>query len=89
MEPLNVIWDRFMRLLPFLTLPNSCRGFHFELFYPYPDLSKSSDAAGYPPAAGPAAIPSPPIEAQALHQGPYLTCVDLNHEDRSRREPFC
>ncbi len=38
MHPLKSVLHRFMQLLPFLTTPNSYRRFHFELFYPYPDI---------------------------------------------------
>lgn len=38
MEPLRAMLSRFMRLLPFLTTPNSYRRFHYELLFPYPDV---------------------------------------------------
>ncbi len=49
MEPFKGILHRFMRLLPFLTAPNSYRRFHYELFYPYPDVWNGSeqDTAGF------------------------------------------
>ncbi len=38
MQTLKSVLDRFMRLLPFLTTPNSYRRFRLELFYSYPDV---------------------------------------------------
>ncbi len=57
MRTLKSVVDRFMQLLPFLTTPNSYRRFHFELFYPYPDIlnGRETEAGqadpGEPPSA--------------------------------------
>ncbi len=73
MDTLKAIMRRFLRLLPFITVLSSYRRFHFELFYPYPDVwNDSEDAAGSPSASH-----------------PYLAATDLHATQGSRREPFC
>ncbi len=97
MEPLAVVLNRFMRLLPFLTAPNSCRRFHLELFYPYPDVSNGSDSPPRLLLTLPNLAPrarrrkharasSPPL-GHSMH--PYLTPTDLDASHLGRREPFC
>ncbi len=53
MDTLRAIMSRFFRLLPFITVLSSYRRFHFELFYPYPDVWSDPDAAGGPSASHP------------------------------------
>ncbi len=73
MDTLRAIMSRFLRLLPFLTVPNSYRRFHFEYFYSYPDVwSAPSDAA-----------------RSRSTSRPYLAATDLHATPGRRREPFC
>ncbi len=73
MNTFRIIMRRFLRLLPFITVLNSYRRFHFELFYPYPDVwSDSGDSPGSPSASH-----------------PYLGATDVHATEGSRREPFC
>ncbi len=79
MEPLSAILSRFMRLLPFLTVPGSCRRFHFELFYPYPDVWSASESAGRGRSSD---------RTLGRYARPYLGWNDQHDAGSSRREPF-
>ncbi len=80
MEPLAGVFNRFIRLLPFLANLNSYRRFHYELFYPYPDVWGDSDSSA------PSRAPSRPL-GHSIH--PYLAPTDLDPSHSGRREPFC
>ncbi len=58
MQALKLVLHRFMQLLPFLTTPNSYRRFHFELFYPYPDILNGREMGAAQP------FPDEPPSAQ-------------------------
>ncbi len=94
MEPLTVILNRFMRLLPFLTAPNSYRRFHHELFYPYPDVWNGSDDDAplfctpqnqSPTSVGRGRVSERPV---GQHGRPYLSWIEMNHSSSHRGEPF-
>ncbi len=103
MEPLTVILNRFMRLLPFLTAPNSYNQFHYDLFYPYPDVwnGLEDDAPIFfapsrvQTGSAPARVASPGVGRRRIsdhpvghHVRPYLGWMDMNSSGPHRGEPF-
>ena len=98
MESFGKIFNRFVRLLPFLPGPYY-RRFHHELFYPYPDVWHDPDEAstfhaapGHPIAlfggsgVGRARVPRHPV---SHHAHPYLRWIEMNSSGDHRGEPFC
>ncbi len=73
MKPIAVVLNRFMRLLPFLTAPNSYRRFQFEYFIPCPDVWDA---------------PGGKARAQNRDAHPYLSPASLQHVHPDRQEPF-
>ncbi len=104
MEPFIVIVNRFMRLLPFLTAPNSYRRFHYELFYTYPDVWNGSEGDAAAPFGAPTTEPArapekpsfagvgrgrAPVYPVGHHARPYLRSTEMNRAGPRRGEPFC
>ena len=99
MESFYKFLDRFIRLLPFLAGPFCYRRFHYEWFYPYPDVwngpddppalfaAPSGTSARQQPSsgAGRARFPRHPV---GHHARPYLTWVEMNSWGHHGGEPF-
>ncbi len=73
MKPITVVLNRFMRLLPFLTAPNSPRRFQSEYFIPDADVSNDAGRK---------------VRAQNRDAHPYLSPASLQHVHPDRQEPF-
>lgn len=79
MPSLDVILIRLMRLLPFVTTPNSNRRFHYEFFYPYPDVW---DSTAYEP--GNPVAPKLPSGCEAAVQSRSSTTGATTARNRDR-----
>ncbi len=90
MQALKSVAQRFMQLLPFLTTPNSFRRFHFELFYPYPDIlaGRKSGRRHHGMRNRPAHGSQSSVPAET-HLRPYLTWPELHESGSQHGEPFC
>ncbi len=91
MESLSRILNRFMRLLPFVTAPNSYRRFYYDLCVPYPDIW--SESASSSPTTQPApqgrAVSNPPAHTAGDEVRPSRHSVACHEIHTARQEPFC
>jgi hypothetical protein len=92
MESFREIFNRLIRLLPFVAGPFCYHRFHPELFHPYPGVWNNPDQPSSAFAAGSGASsarPDPSPRAGAGHAGaprhpagdrarPYLTWIEMN-----------
>lgn len=90
MNNIATISKRFLRLLPFLTVPNCYKRFHWGYWLPYPNVW--DDTCKWPCLASPAptmpGIERRPDQGPAKGAHPYLDWMELCSEAIHRREPY-
>ena len=87
MDPLPAVFRRFLRLLPFLVVPNSFHRLHVAFWLPFPDVWE--DAAA-PPKPDCTVRRGPRCTQELLGQAetPYVVYVDHHGGWANRSEPF-
>jgi hypothetical protein len=90
MATFRTFMHRFLRLLPFLTTPNSYRRFYYDYWLPYPDVWNDTERSPHPAIRSSSQPGRDKLPAQGLSRNvhPYVRWMEFRQGPIHRREPF-